>query len=167
MMVVEIAAGWFHNSMALLADGLHMSSPAVAIGLSAFAYAATRKHAKDPRFAFGTCKIELPGGFTSAIFLPVVAAPMVYGSVEHLGVTPQPIHCKEAIYVGVLGLVINTVSALILGAARPGNGSPGGRGNSRGQRRTRRGKRDGDGRSARRAGWQGVLLLRSRRRRPR
>ena len=54
MMVVEIAAGWFYNSMALLADGFHMSSHAVAIGLSAFAYSAARKHAKDTRFAFGT-----------------------------------------------------------------------------------------------------------------
>ena len=80
MMVVEIAAGWFYNSMALLADGFHMSSHAVAIGLSAFAYAAARRHANDPRFAFGTWKIEVLGGFASAIFLLVVAALMVYGS---------------------------------------------------------------------------------------
>jgi len=116
MMVVEIAAGWFYNSMALLADGLHMSSHAVAIGLSAFAYAAARKHAKDPRFAFGTWKIEVLGGFASAIFLLVVAALMVYGSVERL-VMPQPIHYKEAMFVGLLGLAVNIVSALILGAA--------------------------------------------------
>jgi Co/Zn/Cd efflux system component len=57
MMVAEITAGWFYNSMALLADGLHMSSHAVAIGLSAFAYAAARKHSNDRRFAFGTWKI--------------------------------------------------------------------------------------------------------------
>jgi Co/Zn/Cd efflux system component len=54
MMVIEIVAGWWYNSMALLADGWHMSSHAVAIGLSAFAYAAARKYARDPRFAFGT-----------------------------------------------------------------------------------------------------------------
>ena len=59
MMVVEIAAGWWYNSMALLADGWHMSSHAVAIGLSAFAYATARRYAKDPRFAFGTWKIEI------------------------------------------------------------------------------------------------------------
>ena len=69
MMLVEIAAGWWFNSMALLADGWHMSSHAVAIGLSAFAYVAARKYAKDPRFAFGTWKIEVLAGFTSAIFL--------------------------------------------------------------------------------------------------
>ena len=74
MMVVEIAAGWWFNSMALLADGWHMSSHAVAIGLSAAAYALARRHAQDPRFAFGTWKIEILGGFASAIFLLGVAA---------------------------------------------------------------------------------------------
>ena len=69
MMVIEIIAGWWFNSMALLADGWHMSSHALAIGLSAFAYAAARRHARDPRFAFGTWKIEVLGGFASAIFL--------------------------------------------------------------------------------------------------
>ena len=72
MMVIEIAAGWFYNSMALLADGFHMSSHAVAIGLSAFAYAAARRHASDPRYAFGTWKIEVLGGFASAIFGVIV-----------------------------------------------------------------------------------------------
>jgi cation diffusion facilitator family transporter len=124
MMVVEIAAGWFYNSMALLADGLHMSSHAVAIGLSAFAYAAARKHARDPRFAFGTWKIEVLGGFASAILLLVVAALMVYGSVERL-LTPQPIHYKEAMLVGLLGLAVNIVSALILGAAHHHDGGHG------------------------------------------
>jgi cation diffusion facilitator family transporter len=116
MMVVEIVAGWFYNSMALLADGFHMSSHAVAIGLSAFAYAAARKHAKDSRFAFGTWKIEVLGGFASAIFLLVVVALMVYGSVERL-FRPEPIHYLEAMLIAVLGLVVNLVSARILGAA--------------------------------------------------
>jgi cation diffusion facilitator family transporter len=116
MMVVEIAAGWFYNSMALLADGFHMSSHAVAIGLSAFAYAAARKHAKDSRFAFGTWKIEVLGGFASAIFLLVVVALMVYGSVERL-FRPEPIHYQEALLIAVLGLVVNLVSARILGVA--------------------------------------------------
>ena len=116
MMVVEIAAGWFYNSMALLADGFHMSSHAVAIGLSAFAYAAARKHAKDPRFAFGTWKIEILGGFASAIFLLLVVALMVYGSAERL-ISPQPIQYKEAMLIAVIGLLVNLVSARILGAA--------------------------------------------------
>ena len=83
-MVVEIGAGWWFNSMALLADGWHMSSHAVAIGLSAFAYAAARRYAHDPRFAFGTWKIEVLGGFASALFLLGVAALMVFGSLERL-----------------------------------------------------------------------------------
>lgn len=116
MMVAEIAAGWFYNSMALMADGFHMSSHAVAIGLSAFAYAAARKHASDKRFAFGTWKIEVLGGFASAIFLLVVVALMVVGSLERLA-SPQPIHFPEAIAIAVLGLVVNIVSAFILGAA--------------------------------------------------
>lgn len=116
MMVVEIVAGWWFNSMALLADGWHMSSHAVAIGLSAFAYAAARRYAHDPRFAFGTWKIEVLGGFASAIFLLGVAAMMVFGSVERL-FSPQPIHFKEAMIIATLGLVVNIVCAIILGGA--------------------------------------------------
>jgi cation diffusion facilitator family transporter len=116
MMVVEIIAGWWFNSMALLADGWHMSSHAVAIGLSSLAYAAARRYAHDPRFAFGTWKIEVLGGFASAIFLLGVAAMMVFGSVERL-VSPQPIHYQEAMIVAALGLVVNIVCAMILGGA--------------------------------------------------
>lgn len=116
MMVVEITAGWVYNSMALLADGWHMSSHAVAIGLSAMAYATARRYAKDPRFAFGTWKIEILGGFASAIFLLGVAAMMVIGSVERI-ISPQPIQYQEAIVIAVLGLAVNIVCALILGKA--------------------------------------------------
>lgn len=116
MMVIEIWAGWWFNSMALLADGWHMSSHAVAIGLSAVAYLAARRYAADPRFAFGTWKIEVLGGFASALFLLGVAAMMVFGSVERL-VAPKPIGFHEAIAVAVLGLVVNIVCALILGDA--------------------------------------------------
>ncbi len=117
MMAVEIAAGLGFNSMALLADGWHMSSHAVAIGLSAFAYAAARKYSRDSRFAFGTWKIEVLGGFASAIFLLGVAAMMVFGSVERI-LAPQPIHYAEALVVAVVGLVVNVVCAVILGRAR-------------------------------------------------
>jgi cation diffusion facilitator family transporter len=116
MMVVEIVTGWWFNSMALLADGLHMSSHALAIGLSAFAYGAARRYAGDARFAFGTWKIEVLAGFASAIFLLGVAALMVVASVEHL-VRPAPIQYSEAIVIGSLGLVVNIVCALILGKA--------------------------------------------------
>ena len=117
MMVIEIVAGYGFNSMALLADGWHMSSHALAIGLSAFAYAAARRHADDPRFAFGTWKIEILGGYTSAILLLGVAALMLVGSVERI-ITPQAIHYREALVIAVVGLVVNIVCALILGRAQ-------------------------------------------------
>ena len=114
MMCVEIFAGWWFNSMALLADGWHMSSHALAIGLSATAYVTARKYARDPRFAFGSWKIEILAGFASAIVLLGVALMMVFGSLERIW-SPQPIQYAEAIAVAVLGLVVNVVCALILG----------------------------------------------------
>jgi cation diffusion facilitator family transporter len=116
MMAAEIAGGLAFNSMALLADGWHMSSHAIAIGLSAFAYAAARRYARDSRFAFGTWKIEILGGFASAIILLGIAALMVAGSVERL-FSPQPIHYAEAMAVGVVGLLVNIACAVILGRA--------------------------------------------------
>lgn len=116
MMVIEIAAGWWFNSMALLADGWHMSSHAVAIGLSAVAYATARRYSSDPRFAFGTWKVEVLGGFASAVFLLGVAVLMLVGSVERLW-APQPIQYQEAIVVAIIGLTVNVVCALILGKA--------------------------------------------------
>lgn len=115
-MVVEIVAGWLTNSMAVLADGWHMSSHALAIGLSALAYGAARRYADDPRFAFGTWKIEVLAGYTSAIALLGVAAAMLFSSCERL-VTPQPIHYGEAMTVAIVGLAVNLACALILGGA--------------------------------------------------
>ena len=112
-MVVEIVAGWWFNSMALLADGWHMSSHAVAIGVSAFAYAAARRLARDRSFAFGTWKIEVLGSFASAVMLLGVALVMLAGSAERL-LSPQPIQYREALLVTVLGLLVNLVCALIL-----------------------------------------------------
>lgn len=120
-MILEIAAGWWFNSMALLADGWHMSSHALAIGLSAFAYAAARRYAHDPRFAFGTWKIEVLAGFTSAVLLIAIAAMMVAGSIERL-LSPQTIHYQEAMLVGAIGLAVNIVCALILGGAHHHHG---------------------------------------------
>jgi cation diffusion facilitator family transporter len=93
-----------------------MSSHALAIGLSALAYGAARRHARDPRFAFGTWKIEILGGFASAVLLLAVAALMVVGSVERL-LEPAPIRYREAMLVAALGLAVNLLSARILGAA--------------------------------------------------
>lgn len=115
-MAVEITAGWWFNSMALLADGWHMSSHAVAIGLSAIAYAAARGNARDPRFAFGTWKIEILAGFGGAIFLLGVAVLMLVGSIERF-IWPQPIQYREAVVVAALGLAVNIACALILGQA--------------------------------------------------
>ncbi len=116
MMVVELAVGWWSNSMALLADGWHMSSHVVAIGLSALAYRASRKFAADPRFAFGTWKIEILAGYTSAVFLLVIAALMAVGAIERL-LAPQPVQYGEAMIIAAVGLVVNIVCALILGDA--------------------------------------------------
>ncbi|NTV71204.1 MAG: CDF family Co(II)/Ni(II) efflux transporter DmeF [Azonexaceae bacterium] len=115
-MLLEIVAGWWFNSMAVLADGWHMSSHALAIGLSAFAYGAARKYASDPSFAFGTWKVEVLASYTSAIFLLGVAAAMIFGSFERL-LSPQEIHYPEAMAVAIFGLIINLICALILGQA--------------------------------------------------
>lgn len=113
MMVAEIIGGWLFNSMALLADGWHMSSHALALGLSVLAYAAARRFAEDARFAFGTWKIEVLGGYTSAVFLVGVAVLMAYQSIERL-IAPSPIHYDQAIAIAVLGLLVNLACAWLL-----------------------------------------------------
>lgn len=113
MMVAEISGGIIYNSMALLADGWHMSSHALALGLSVMAYAAARKYARDPRFAFGTWKIEVLGGYTSALFLVAVAGLMLYESMSRL-LSPSPIQYDQAIWIAALGLSVNLVCAWLL-----------------------------------------------------
>ncbi|WP_434154255.1 CDF family Co(II)/Ni(II) efflux transporter DmeF [Pseudomonas sp. JZ134] len=113
MMVIEIAGGWAFNSMALLADGWHMSSHVLALGLSLFAYAAARRYATDARFAFGTWKMEVLAGYTSALALIGIALLMLYESVIRL-VTPAPIHYTQAIAIAILGLLVNLVCAWLL-----------------------------------------------------
>jgi len=113
MMIAEICGGWLFNSMALLADGWHMSSHALALGLSVLAYGAARRFAHDARFAFGTWKIEVLGGYTSALFLVLVAGLMLYQSVERL-IAPTPIHYNQAIGIAVVGLMVNLACAWLL-----------------------------------------------------
>jgi len=113
MMVAEISGGWFFNSMALLADGWHMSSHALALGLSLLAYAAARRYAGDRRFAFGTWKIEILGGYSSALLLLGVAGLMAFQSVERL-LAPGPIHYDEAIFIAAVGLAVNLICAWLL-----------------------------------------------------
>jgi cation diffusion facilitator family transporter len=114
MMVVEIAAGIVFGSMALLADGLHMASHAVALGINAYAYAYARRHAHDASFSFGTGKVNTLGGFTGAVLLAGFALLMASESVQRL-VVPVAIAFDQAIWVAVVGLVVNGVSMLILG----------------------------------------------------
>lgn len=113
MMVAEIGGGWLYNSMALLADGWHMSSHALALGLSVLAYGAARRFAHDKRFAFGTWKIEVLGGYTSAVFLVGVAGLMLYQSAERL-ISPSPIHYDQAIAIAIVGLLVNLACAWLL-----------------------------------------------------
>lgn len=110
MMVIEIIGGWYYNSMALLADGWHMSSHVVALGLALFAYVIARKLAQDGRFSFGVWKIEVLGGYTSAILLLLVAVTMFYQSAARL-VTPVAIHYNEAISLAIGGLLVNLICA--------------------------------------------------------
>jgi len=114
MMVVEIAAGIVYGSMALLADGLHMASHAVALGINAFAYVYARSRAHDDGFSFGTGKVNTLGGYTGAVLLAGFAVIMASESL-HRFITPVPIAFNQAILVAVLGLVVNGVSVLILG----------------------------------------------------
>jgi cation diffusion facilitator family transporter len=112
-MLAEIMAGTFFGSMALLADGWHMGTHAVALGIAAVAYYFARKHADDPLFTFGTGKVGVLGGFTSAVVLAVVALWMAVESLVRL-FNPQPIRFNEAIVVAVLGLAVNLVCAAVL-----------------------------------------------------
>ncbi|KAB0624531.1 CDF family Co(II)/Ni(II) efflux transporter DmeF [Acinetobacter gandensis] len=113
MMFLEVIGGWIFNSMALLADGWHMSSHMLALGLAYFAYRAARYYAKDSRFSFGTWKIEILAGYSSAILLMVVALFMAFHSVERL-FNPVQIHYNEAIPIAILGLVVNLICAWLL-----------------------------------------------------
>jgi cation diffusion facilitator family transporter len=110
MMVIEIVGGWWFNSMAVLADGWHMSSHSLALGLSAFAYSFARRHAASRSYAFGTWKVEVLGGYTSAIFLLGIALLMAWQSTERL-LSPKAIHYDEAIAIAVVGLAVNLVCA--------------------------------------------------------
>lgn len=119
-MVIELVAGWWYHSMALLADGWHMSSHVIALGLSVAAYALARRLRRDVRFAFGTWKIEVLGGYTSALLLVGVVVLMGYECVMRLA-RPMPIAYDEALLVATLGLVVNLVSAWMLAGAAHGH----------------------------------------------
>jgi cation diffusion facilitator family transporter len=113
MMVLEITAGIMSHSMALLADGWHMSTHAIAFVIAAVAYHFTRRHAADARFTFGTGKIGPLGGFSSAVVLSLIALAMAGESVHRL-FAPLSIHFNEAIAIASLGLCVNLVCAFLL-----------------------------------------------------
>lgn len=113
MMIAEIFGGFIFNSMALLADGWHMSSHMVALGLAYIAYKAARHYSDDTRFCFGTWKIEVLAGYSSAILLMVVAVAMCYSSLERL-LNPVVIYYNEAIFIAIIGLGVNLVCAWLL-----------------------------------------------------
>jgi cation diffusion facilitator family transporter len=112
-MAAEVVAGMLFGSMALLADGLHMGSHATALGINAFAYAYVRRHAGNPRFSFGTGKVNALGGFTGAVLLATFAALMAWESTARLA-HPITITFNQAIFVAALGLIVNGVSVFIL-----------------------------------------------------
>jgi cation diffusion facilitator family transporter len=114
MMVAEIVGGLLFGSIALVADGLHMSTHASALLLAALAYRYARRHADDPRFSFGTGKLGDLAGFSSAIVLAMIATLIGYEAVSRL-MAPVPISFNEAIPIAVLGLIVNIASALLLG----------------------------------------------------
>lgn len=113
MMVIEISAGMLFGSMALLADGWHMGTHAIALGITAFAYVFARKHADNPNYSFGTGKVGSLGGFASAVVLAVIALIMSAESVQRL-FEPRPIRFNEAIIVATIGLAVNLISAFLL-----------------------------------------------------
>lgn len=112
-MVVEIVAGHLFGSMALVADGWHMSTHAAALGIAGFAYSFARRHAHDRRFTFGTGKLGDLAAFASALVLMLVALLIAWESAMRLA-APVAIDFRQALVVAVLGLVVNLASALIL-----------------------------------------------------
>ncbi|MDF9389862.1 MULTISPECIES: CDF family Co(II)/Ni(II) efflux transporter DmeF [Vibrio] len=112
-MIAEIIAGTIFGSMALLADGWHMGTHAAAFCITLFAYRYARKHAHSEKFSFGTGKVSVLGGYTSAIALGIVALLMVVESVHRL-FNPEAIQFNEAIIVAIIGLLVNLVSMLLL-----------------------------------------------------
>jgi cation diffusion facilitator family transporter len=113
MMIAEIVGGILFGSIALIADGLHMSTHAGALLLAALAYTYARKHANDPRFTFGTGKVGDLAGFTSAIILAMIALLIGYESISRI-IAPVSIHFAEAIPIASLGLAVNIASARLL-----------------------------------------------------
>lgn len=113
MMVIEISAGTYYGSMALVADGWHMSTHAAALLIAALAYFYARRNARNPRFTFGTGKLGDLAGFASAVVLALVALLIGWESIVRLA-NPIAIGFSQAIFVAVTSLIVNLVSAWLL-----------------------------------------------------
>ena len=112
-MIAEIAAGTAFGSMALLADGWHMATHVAAFAITIFAYQYARNHKDNPQYAYGTGKVSVLGGFASAVALAVVALMMAIESIMRL-IMPQNILFNEAIWVAIVGLIVNVVCVFML-----------------------------------------------------
>ncbi|CAJ5070053.1 cation efflux system protein [Burkholderia pseudomallei] len=121
MMIAEIVGGTLFGSLALVADGLHMSTHAGAMLIAALAYTYARRHASDARFVFGTGKLGDLAGFTSAIVLAMIALLIAYEAIARF-LSPVPIHFDEAIPIAVLGLLVNLASVWLLSGDHHGHG---------------------------------------------
>ena len=119
-MILEITTGILFGSMALLADGVHMGTHTLALGIAAFSYYYTRKYANDKRFSFGTGKVNSMGGFSSALLLIVFAFSLIWESIERL-LSPVEILFNQAIVVAAAGLLVNIICAWILSRPQTAN----------------------------------------------
>ncbi len=119
-MFVEIIAGVISGSMALLSDGIHMGTHALALFITLAAYIFARMHINNPKYSFGTGKVGVLGGYTNAILLLLAGAAMAFESIERL-FNPVDILFNEAIIVAVIGLIVNIISAFILGHGNSGH----------------------------------------------
>jgi len=120
-MAVEIVAGTVFHSMALVADGWHMASHSAAMGITLFAYWFARTRSGDRRYCFGTGKVNVLGGYSSALVLAVVALMMVWESVDRI-ITPLPISFDQAVIVATIGLLVNLLSVKLLHGAEDNHG---------------------------------------------
>src|SRR6201990_1239848 len=118
MMLLEIVGGAAFGSLALIADGLHMSTHAGALLLAALAYSYARSHSHDARFTFGTGQLGDLAGFTFAVILALIGLLIGYGAVARF-IEPVPIAFAEAIPIAVLGLIVNVASAWLLAGGAP------------------------------------------------
>ena len=123
MMTAEIGAGWWWHSMALLADGWHMGTHAVAIGVTGLSYWLARRWARDARFSLGPWKIEVLGAYTSAVLLAVVAVGVAVESAARL-YRPEAVAYDESLFVAVVGLAVNLVCAWLLHAGHGAHAGP-------------------------------------------